>query len=214
MGFWSTLFGQSGPIKKVEIIPPNTTLYDEQIPGAFNLGWHYSEDKNQYQMAKISNADRNSHFYVIGSTGAGKSKFLQYLIMQDILEGRGVGVIDPHGDLIEDLKGLLVLGLGGGDPAILSEAIILIDPTDTTSTVSFNPLEKLPGISAAEQANELVSSFKKIWADSWGVRMEDLMRSALISLCEAERTLADLSAFLTNRSFRQEVLQKITNKTA
>ena len=216
MGFWAELFGEEKS-KEIEVIPPGPTLYDEQIPDTFNLGWFYSENKNQYQMAKISNTDRNSHFYVIGGTGVGKSKFLQYLIMQDILEGRGVGVIDPHGDLIDDLKGLLAVGYASQKEELaetLSQNVILIDPTDPTYTVAFNPLEKLPGISAAEQANELVSSFKKIWSDSWGVRMEDLIRNTLIALCEAELTLVDLSTFLTNRSFRESVLKKVSNQIA
>ena len=216
MDFLETFFGKEKS-KELEVIPPGPTLYDEQIPDTFNLGWHYSENKNQYQMAKISNKDRNSHFYVVGSTGAGKSKFLQYLIMQDILEGRGVCVLDPHGDLIEDLKGLLTVGYASQDGKledVLSNNIILIDPTDSNYTVSFNPLEKLPGVSASEQANELVSSFKKIWADSWGVRMEDLMRNTLIALSEAELTLVDLSTFLTNRTFRESVMKKVSNHTA
>jgi hypothetical protein len=216
MGLLQKFFGEEKS-KEIEIIPAGPTLYDEQIPDSFNLGWYYSEKKNQYQMAKISKQDRDSHFYVIGGTGVGKSKFLQYLIMQDIFEGRGVGVIDPHGDLIEDLKGLLAVGYASEGEAFadaVSSKIILIDPTDPEYTVSFNPLEKLPGISSAEQANELVSSFKKIWADSWGVRMEDLMRNSLIALCEAELTLVDLSTFLTNRNFREATLSKVTNRTA
>ena len=81
-------------------------------------------------------------------------------------------------------------------------------------TVSFNPLRSSQASLQPKQANELVSSFKKIWADSWGIRMEDLMRNSLIALCEAQRTLAELSAFLTKRAFRQEVLQKVTNHIA
>ncbi len=215
MGFLQKIFGEEKAEEIVEVLPPGPTLFDQQIPDTFNLGWYYSEKKNQYQMAKISNDDRNSHFYVIGGTGVGKSKFLQYLIMQDIFEGRGVGVIDPHGDLIEDLKGLLTVGYATQDGTLvdaISNNIILIDPTDPQHTVAFNPLEKLPGISPAEQANELVSSFKKIWADSWGVRMEDLMRNSLIALCEAELTLVDLSTFLTNRSFRELALKKTENR--
>ena len=214
MGFFARLFGLDD-FSQVEKEAPVPTLYEAQIPDTFNLGWHYSEDKNQYQMAKISNDDRNSHFYVIGSTGVGKTKFLQYLIMQDIAEGRGVGVIDPHGDLIEDIKGLLAADckkLGLEDA--LADKVILIDPTDTNNTVTFNPLEKLPGVSAAEQANELISSFRKIWADSWGVRMEDLMRNSLIALSEAELTLVELSPFLTDRSFREVVLGKVKNPVA
>lgn len=213
MGFWGGLFGQEKA--QAEVLPPGPSLYDEQIPDTFNLGWAYSEDKNQFQMAKISNHDRNSHFYVVGGTGTGKSKFLQYLIMQDILEGRGVAVLDPHGDLIEDLKGLLAVGYASReDGEAIAKSIILIDPTDPKYTVAFNPLEKLPGVSAGEQANELVASFRKIWADSWGVRMEDLMRNSLIALCEAELTLAELSPFLTNRAFRLGVLAKVENGTA
>ena len=214
MGFLQKFFGEE-KAKEIEILPPGPTLYDEQIPNTFNLGWYYSKNKNQYQMAKISNEDRNSHFYCIGGTGTGKSKFLQYLIMQDIYEGRGVGVIDPHGDLIEDLKGLLAVGYAAReDGEALAQAIIVIDPTDPKYTVAFNPLEKLPGVTAAEQANELVSSFKKIWADSWGVRMEDLMRNSLIALCEAEQTLVELSPFLANRAFRESILQRVQNQTA
>ncbi len=215
MGLLQKLFGEEKAEEIIEVLPPGPTLFDEQIPNTFNLGWYYSENKNQYQMAKISNEDRDSHFYVIGGTGVGKSKFLQYLIMQDIFEGRGVGVIDPHGDLIEDLKGLLAVGYASQDGSLaeaISKNIILIDPTDPRYTVAFNPLEKLPGISSSEQANELVSSFKKIWADSWGVRMEDLMRNSLIALCEAGLTLADLSTFLTNRGFRESALQKVENR--
>jgi len=189
-------------------------MRDEAIPDTFNLGWHYSEDKNEYQLAKISNNDRNSHFYVIGSTGTGKSKFLQYLILQDILEGRGVGIIDPHGDLIEDVKILLARAFKGEFEESLADQVIIIDPTDPNQTVTFNPLEKLPGISAAEQANELVCSFKKIWADSWGVRMEDLMRNSLIALSEAELTLVELSSFLTDRNFREVVLERVSNPVA
>jgi hypothetical protein len=210
------LFSKSGESKDiVPQAPSGPSLYDEEIPNTFNLGWYYSENKKQYQMAKIADHDRNSHFYVIGSTGVGKSKFIEYLIMQDILNRRGVCVLDPHGDLVEDLKGYLAVGAAENDSAAtLSDSIILIDPTDPKYTVSFNPLEKLPGISAAEQANELVSSFKKIWADSWGVRMEDLMRNSMIALCEAELTLVDLSTFLTDRTFREKVLKKVMNHIA
>ena len=58
-------------------------------------------------MAKIAQKDRATHLYVIGATGAGKTKFLEFLISQDIQQGVGFGVIDSHGDLIEDIKGIL-----------------------------------------------------------------------------------------------------------
>ena len=178
-----------------------------------NLGWYYSENKEEFRMAKIDEADRATHFYVVGATGTGKTKFLEHLIQQDIQNGNGFGVIDPHGDLIEDIKSLLIFRYLPTDPEI-SERVVLIDPTDTRYTVTFNPLEKVPGVSIPEQVNELISGFKKIWSDSWGVRMEDLMRNSLIALGEAELTLLELPYFLSHRAFRESVLEKVSHPLA
>ncbi|MDI6860357.1 MAG: DUF87 domain-containing protein, partial [Methanocellales archaeon] len=105
--------------------------HDEEIPGTLDLGWYYSEHKNEFQMAKIAEKDRATHFYVIGATGTGKTKFLEFLIQQDIEKGNGFGVIDPHGDLIEDIKGFLACRYDeSGDEQEVSERVILIDPTD------------------------------------------------------------------------------------
>src|SRR4030042_868264 len=68
----------------------------EEMPGTLDLGWHWSENKHEYQMAKISQKDRAAHFYVTGATGTGKTKFLECLILQDIEGGNGFGVHDPQ----------------------------------------------------------------------------------------------------------------------
>lgn len=222
MGFWTKLLGrEKESLKKTssddllvregkEHIPK---FRDEAIPEALDLGWYFSEQKDEFQMAKIAEKDRAIHFYVIGATGTGKTKFLQFLIQQDIEKGNGFGVIDPHGDLIEDLKGFLALCYDPDDENI-QERVILIDPTDPRFTVTFNPLEKLSNVSIPEQAGELISAFRKIWSDSWGVRMEDLMRNSLIALGEAELTLAELPSFLTDRSFRKGILERINHPVA
>jgi len=185
------------------------------VVNTLDLGWYWSENKDEYQMAKIDQKDRATHLYVIGATGAGKTKFLEFLIQQDIENGNGFGVIDPHGDLVEDIKGFLACRYKDyGDEKEISEKVVLIDPTDPDFTVTFNPLEKITGVPIAEQANELISAFKKIWSDSWGVRMEDLLRNSLISLGEAEFTLAELSPFLNRRTFRELVLEKVNNPIA
>jgi hypothetical protein len=217
MSLWTKLFGeekepeQERPTDHIaeeeELI---TKFHDEEIPGTLDLGWYYSEDKDEYQMAKIAQKDRATHLYVIGATGTGKTKFLQFLIQQDIEKGNGFGVIDPHGDLIEDIKGSLTLHYDPSEKEI-SERVILIDPTDPNFTVTFNPLEKLPNVLISEQGGELISAFRKIWSDSWGVRMEDLMRNSLIALGEAELTLVELPHFLTSRPFREAVLEKVSH---
>jgi len=214
MTFWKRFFGNQEDDDNLESnedssIEPSS----EDSQNTLSLGWYWSENKNEYQMAKIAEDDRQTHFYVIGATGTGKTKFLEFLIQQDIEKGNGFGVIDPHGDLIEDIKGFLACHYQD-DKSALSEKVVLIDPTDHDSTVTFNPLEKLPNISIPEQVNEFISSFRKIWADSWGVRMEDLLRNSLIALGESEYTLSELSLFLTNRDFRQMVLGKINHSGA
>ena len=183
----------------------------EEIPGTLDLGWRYSEEKNEMQMAKVSHGDRSTHMYVIGATGSGKTKFLEYLIQQDIEERNGFAVIDPHGDLVEDIKGFLA---NSYDESELAERLVLVDPTDKEFTVTFNPLEKLPGMTAAEEVNELISSFRKIWSDSWGARMEDLMRNSMIALGEAGYTLTELPVFLSRRAFREIVMKKVRHPVA
>lgn len=189
-------------------------IHNELIPNALDLGFYYSDETDEVQVAKISQKDRTTHFYVVGATGSGKTKFLEFLIRQDIMQGNGFGVIDPHGDLIEDIKGFLAYYYAEtGNDAFLAERIVLIDPTDPNYTVTFNPIERIDGVSVAEQASELISSFRKIWADSWGIRMEDLLRNTLIALGETELTLCELPTFLTSRPFRSYVLEHVTNPT-
>ena len=190
-------------------------VHNEKMPGALDLGIYYDEVKDQLQVAKVSIQDRSTHLYIAGATGTGKTKFLEFLIRQDISCARGFGVIDPHGDLIEEIKGYLAGHYCAyNDEDLLTRRVVLIDPTDPYYTVTFNPLEAIPGVSVAEQAGELVSSFRKIWSDSWGSRMEDLMRNSLIALGESELTLCELTPFLTRRGFRQVVLEKVENPTA
>jgi hypothetical protein len=210
MGFLGRLFKKRKEESEVE------KEIEESIPepiaeDVLDIGWYWSESKREWQMAKIREEDRKIHFYVVGASGTGKSKFLEFLIRQDVEKGNGFGVIDPHGDLIEDIKGYLALALPREE---IEERVVLIDPTDERYTVAFNPLEKIEGVSSAEIAAELVEAFKKIWIDSWGARMEDLLRNTLISLIEAELTLDNLPRFLIDEDFRGNVLERVTHPIA
>lgn len=220
MNFWSKLLKKQRGEEPAELLKSSVKegispqVHNKEIPGTFDLGWYWSENKDEFQMAKIAEKDRVTHFYVIGATGAGKTKFLEFLIQQDIEKGNGFGVIDPHGDLIEDIKGFLACHHACHQDKEIFDRVVIIDPTDPKFTVTFNPIERLPGVSIAEQASELVSAFRKIWADSWGVRMEDLMRNSLIALGEADLTLTELPHFLTRRTFRESVLEKVAHPIA
>jgi len=175
-----------------------------------NLGWYWSQSQNEWQMAGLAQEDRLAHLYIIGATGTGKSRFMEYLIQQDI--GRhGFGVIDPHGDLVDSVKGWIA---ACEDVAMLRNQIVVIDPTSEEELVSFNPLERLPGISPAEQALELVAVFKKIWKEAWGARMEDLLKNSLVTLIENNLTLLELPLLLVRDGFRERLLEKTTHPIA
>ena len=216
-------FEEESLVQKLEdfykrtVFPETQTLEEKEKPqelqDSLAIGWYYSENKQEFQLARIAEKDRAGHFYVIGATGTGKTKFLEFLIQQDIEKQNGFGVIDPHGDLIEDIKGFLACYYYYQDPEIF-DRVVLIDPTDPEFTVVFNPLEELPNVSVAEQVSELIEAFRKIWKGSWGVRMEDLMRNSLIALGEAGLTLVDLPHFLTDRDFRKTVLERVSHTIA
>lgn len=199
----------AGDEKEGKTVEPLDTL---------NLGWYFSETKQESQIAKVAEKDRATHFYIVGASGSGKSKFLEFLIRQDIDKGNGFGVIDPHGDLVEDIKGYLALALSEEQ---IEEQVVLINPVDPKYTVAFNPLEKIKSLSPAEVSAELVEAFKKIWGEEgssvawgWGARMEDLLRNSFIALIEAELTLVNLPSFLTDEDYRLNVLDKVSHPIA
>src|SRR3990167_9317865 len=183
-------------------------------PDELALGWATGTDdtdsREVHQLKGVSQEHRDAHFYVVGATRSGKTKFLESLIKQDIENEFSFGMIDPHGDFTEDIKCYLYLHYKN-DPEFLQNNVVLIDPTDKNFTAVFNPLEKTKGQSSAAVALELTEAFKKIWEDSWGARMEDLLKNSLIALVENELTLAELPLFLTNTEVRRKVLSKVNH---
>ena len=91
--------------------PASPSPQPETKNTTIDLGWVWNERKEDFTIAKIKEKDRSIHFYIIGSTGSGKTKFLEHLLLQDLTNDHGFGLIDPHGDLIKSLKGWLALRL-------------------------------------------------------------------------------------------------------
>lgn len=197
----------------------------EAPPGKIAIGWLIDRDKDTKlrtaELKMIDRTDREAHFYIVGASGMGKTKLLEALILQDAKQGRGFGVIDPHGDLIEDIKIHLAYNPGPKDQRdaeqrakFLMERIVLIDPTDKDQTACFNPLEPTPGVRPDELAGEMVMIFKKIWADSWGPRLEDIMRASFTALVETGGTICDLPSFLTDDDFRRKITSRVKDEIA
>ena len=208
---WLTTKKPKAPLFPERELVPELRMR-KPTPDELALGIASSENideaKEIYQLKGVSQEARDTHFYIIGASGSGKTKFLESLIKQDIENGLGFGVIDPHGDLTEDMKGYLY-ALHKDAPELLQERIVLIDPTNKERVVVFNPLEITKGESAASIASELTEAFKKIWHDAWGARMEDLLKNTLIALIQNNLTLAELPLFLTDSEVRRKILEKV-----
>ena len=150
----------------------------------------------------IKRKDRRYHMYVMGKTGMGKSTLLLNLIKQDLLTGEGLAVLDPHGDLTEKIMALM--------PDSRLEDLIYLDATNSKNLVYFNPLEITDRNQAALTVSSLVSVFKKIWVDSWGPRMEYILRNSLSTLAEFKTaSLLDLQRMLQDDKFRRRLVERI-----
>ena len=154
----------------------------------------------------ISLDDRRRHMYVIGKTGTGKSEFLKTMIMQDIKNGEGLSVIDPHGDLIDDVLKLI--------PPQRSEDVILFDPSDTQRPMGFNMLDA----KTEEQKHFIVSSiiglmyklFDPHQTGIIGPRFEHAIRNAMLTVMyEGGATFVEVVRALTDASYVQELLPKV-----
>jgi hypothetical protein len=151
----------------------------------------------------ISQKDRRHHFYAIGKTGMGKSTMLENMIVGDILAGNGVGVIDPHGDLAEKILEFI--------PKHRVKDVIYFNPADEEWPFGYNLLEN-KNSSRHYLASAIVSVFYKTWADSWGLRLEHLLRNTILALLECDNsTLLGAHLLLVNRSYREKVINKISD---
>lgn len=154
--------------------------------------------------------DRRRHFYVIGQTGTGKTTLFLNMVEQDMRAGHGVGVVDPHGDLIEDI--LLRV------PPERVEDVVLFDPRDQERPLGFNILEVRDEIQKDLVVNEVVQILQKLAArlnpESIGPMFEHYLRNALLALVEDKgATLVDVPRMFVDEKFRERVLENNTNPT-
>jgi hypothetical protein len=167
----------------------------------------YREEKKE---VRIKPSDRRRHLYIIGQTGTGKSVFQSNLIEQDILSGQGVGVIDPHGDLIEDILGKI--------PNNRVEDVVLFDPSNLDRVVGLNMLEYDPKFPEQKTfiVNELINIFDKLYdlKQTGGPLFEQYTRNALMLLMDDPNevyTLMEVPKVLSDENFRHKLLAKCQN---
>lgn len=126
------------------------------------------------------------------------------MCLDDIYKGHGVCVIDPHADAVSEILAKI--------PESRTQDIVLFDATNMTALPAFNPLHNVPPEQRQLVASEMVNTFKSLFLDAWGSKMEYLLRFTLITLLQYERaTLLDIQRLLTDKEFRAEVLQTIND---
>jgi hypothetical protein len=158
--------------------------------------------RNERKRFGIKRADRRSHLYVIGKTGTGKSTLLENLIQQDIDAGEGIALLDPHGDLVERIVASL--------PAHRARDLVYFDVPSGKGSLVFNPLSGVPLPKRTLAASGLLEVMKKLWADSWGPRLEHILRNTLLALFDQpEATLADVLRLLTDADFRRQAVSYV-----
>jgi type IV secretory pathway TraG/TraD family ATPase VirD4 len=161
--------------------------------------------RNDRRIFGIYRKDRRSHMYIVGMTGTGKSTLLLNMIKQDIENGEGVAVLDPHGDLVETALQLV--------PEKRQKDVIYFNVPDANLRYSFNPLRNVPPKDRPLVASELIDIFKKIWDDFWGPRLEHILRNALLALLDQPNaTLLDVLHILNDREYRREVAMHLPNR--
>src|SRR5438093_1123437 len=160
--------------------------------------------RNDRRRFGIKRADRRAHMYIIGKTGTGKSTLIANLARQDLLHGEGFALLDPHGDLVEQVLRSV--------PEARQRDLIYFNVPGTAHPLAFNPLECSQAALRPLVASGLISVFKKIWAESWGPRMEYILRNALLALLELPAsTLLDIPRLLDDSAFRRHVLVYVRN---
>ena len=158
----------------------------------------------QTNEVRLSADDRVRHVHILGASGTGKSTLLFNLIRQDIENGEGLAVLDPHGDLIEQILGVI--------PQHRIEDVVLLDPSDADYAVGFNMLSAHSELEKTLLASDLASVFKRL-SSSWGDQMHSVLNNAILAFLESSQggTLADLRRFLIDTSFREKFLRTVSD---
>jgi CxxC-x17-CxxC domain-containing protein len=160
--------------------------------------------RNDLKKFGIKIDDRRRHFYVVGKTGMGKTAMLQNMAIQDIQAGKGVGFVDPHGEVAEALLNFI--------PSDRVNDVVYFNPADLNYPIAFNVMEKVKLEHRHLVAGGLMGVFKKIWPDVWSARMEYILNNTILALLEYPgSTLLGVNRMLSDAEFRKQIVEKVTD---
>ncbi|MFV0485404.1 MAG: type IV secretory system conjugative DNA transfer family protein [Candidatus Saccharimonadales bacterium] len=191
-----------------EGLHPNQTLspnwYREPTTVKSDRTFALSMNKQNRQKLSISPQDSLEHTHLLGPTGSGKSTAMLHLILADIKAGRSVLVIDPKADLVNSILERI--------PPERADEVVVIDPSDP-SPVGFNPFAFKNYKNPALIADAVLAVLKEIFSENWGIRSQDILSGALLTLVQMEgASLLWLPPLLTDEAFRQKITSRLTDK--
>ena len=158
--------------------------------------------RNKYRKFGIKPDDRRRHMYLIGKTGMGKSTVLENMIIDDIWAGKGVAVVDPHGDLAEKIIEYI--------PKERINDVDYFNPADMDNPIAFNVVEQVEPHLRHLVASGLIGVFQKLWADSWGPRLEYILRNTILAILDYPgSTLLAVIRMLSDKGFREKVVENV-----
>ena len=158
--------------------------------------------RNSYREFGIKTDDRRRHMYFIGKTGMGKSTVLENMIISDIRAGNGVAVVDPHGDLAEKVIEFI--------PDHRIKDVVYFNPSDMHYPIAFNVVEQVEPHLRHLVASGLIGVFKKLWADSWGPRLEYILRNSILAILDySDSTLLGVVRMLSDKDYRKNVVSNV-----
>lgn len=185
------------------LLPP--VWYREPVNAQSDRSFAVSMDMVPKKLS-ISPRDSLEHTHLIGPTGSGKSTAMEHLILSDIKAGRSVLVLDPKNDLVTNILARI--------PEERAGDVVVIDPS-SPCPVGFNPLGFTSYRNKTLIADAVLSVLKELWADSWGVRIQDILSAALLTLVEVDgATLLWLQPLLTDDNFRRKIVSGVRDKVA
>ncbi len=151
----------------------------------------------------IKQEDRRRHMYLLGKTGTGKSTFLKNMIVGDIIEGKGLAVLDPHGDLVDEILDLI--------PEHRIKDVIYLDPSDTEYPIGLNMLDLNEDETMDLLADGIVNVFKKFFGEfSWGPRLQYILTNTILTLLHCQNvSLLAVQRILTDTNYRKFLLKQV-----
>ena len=162
--------------------------------------------RGKRRVARIPASLRPRHCYIAGASGTGKSTLLLNMILQDIAAGEGVGLLDPHGDLVTDVLKRI--------PSHRIDDVILFDPSDTEFPFALNILDAADRNEAERIVAETIMALQRFFPASWGQRLERILTFTLYTVIDAipGATLADVERMLIDHQYREYVIQRTKTK--